>query len=165
MLPDAKILAVLRDPVLRTYSHWKERRRNHAEPLAFSAALDAEDARLGGDEARLKTDPSFYSYAHEQQSYARQSEYATALERWYAVYPAEQILVFASEDYYERPQATLDRVLDFLGVPREPIASGQVRNAAAGSDMDPTVRTRLRERFAPYNAELRALTGQPFPWS
>ena len=27
MLPEVKIIAVLRDPVMRTYSHWKERRR------------------------------------------------------------------------------------------------------------------------------------------
>jgi hypothetical protein len=165
MLPEAKILAVLRDPVLRTYSHWKERRRNNAEPLDFAAAIEAEDARIGDDEARLQADPTFYSYAHEQQSYARQSEYVTALERWYARYPAEQILVFASEDYYQRPQATLDRVLDFLGLPREQIASGEVRNAAAGSDLDPELRSRLSERFAPYNARLATLTGQSFPWS
>ena len=47
--PDATIVAVLRDPVERTYSHWKER-RDHQEDLDFEAALAAEPERTSPPE-------------------------------------------------------------------------------------------------------------------
>ena len=85
-LPKArKIVAVLRDPVHRAHSHWKERRRNGVEPLEFEEALAAEPGRLAGERERLLADPSYYSYAWEQQSYALQSEYAPALRLGRAV--------------------------------------------------------------------------------
>lgn len=65
LVPNVKIIAVLRDPVMRTFSHWKERRRSNREDLDFAAALAAEDARLGDVERRLAADPAAYSYAHE----------------------------------------------------------------------------------------------------
>lgn len=164
LLPDVKLILVLRDPVMRSYSHWKERRREGSEPLDFAEAMEAEDERIGDDADRLRSDPTFYSYAHEQQSYVRQSEYVRALAVWRSFYPAEQFLVLASEDFYRDPHATLDRATDFLGLPRRRFAAGKVRNAAGGRDLDPGIRRRLSEHFAPLNRELEALTGETFDW-
>lgn len=164
LLPDAKIIAMLRDPVMRTYSHWKERRRAAVETLDFEDALSAEDGRIGDVEQRLREDASFRSYAHENFSYARQSEYDTALARWYGHYPADKILVLASEEYYEAPQRVLDEVLSFLGLPCEPIASSDIRNAAPGGDLTDAIKQSLAERFADHNERLEELTGRRFPW-
>jgi hypothetical protein len=133
--------------------------------LDFVDALEAEAERIGDVEKRLRTDPRFRSYAHEHLSYARQSEYVTGLERWYDVYPRAQILILSSENYYRHPQETLDRALDFLGIRRRPVASGEVRNAARGESLDPQVRARLAARFAPFNERLENLTGERFDWS
>lgn len=164
LVPDAKIIAVLRDPVQRTHSHWKERRRNGAEDLDFAAALAVEDSRIGDAEQRLLDDPRAYSYAHEQLSYARQSEYARTLRRWYDHFPRQRILVLSSEEYYADPATALATTHRFLGLPAERPAPGQVRNAAAGAAIDPDVAAQLRDRFAPGHRELEALTGRTFPW-
>lgn len=165
LLPNAKIIAVLRDPVMRAYSHWKERSRAGAEQLSFREALTAEDVRVGDVEQELARNPRAHSYAHENYSYARQSEYATGLARWYAVYPRSQIMIIGSEEYYREPQVALDGIVDFLGLPRQPMASGVTRNAAEGEEINPDIRARLSERFAPHNARLMEMTGRPFPWS
>jgi hypothetical protein len=149
---------------MRTYSHWKERRRGGFEELDFAEALAAEDSRVGDVEERLRREAGFHSYAHEQQSYARQSEYAPALERWVAHYPREQFLIVSSEDYYATPQATLAEAQRFLGLPVRTLASGEVRNAAAGESIAPDVAERLAARFAPHNAALAEMTGQTFAW-
>ena len=167
LAPQARIIAVLRDPVMRTYSHWKERRRSGVEPLDFADALAAEDERIGDTEARLIASPHAYSYAHEQQSYARQSEYAPALRRWFEHFPSDRILVLASEDYYTDPAAVLDRTYAFLGLPGEAAVRrtpGEVRNAAEGDPIAPDVAARLAQRFAPLNAALERLTARTFPW-
>jgi hypothetical protein len=49
VVPDALVVAVLRDPVERAFSHYKER-RNHTEQLTFAEALAAEPERTDGEE-------------------------------------------------------------------------------------------------------------------
>ena len=97
-LPDARILVVLRDPVERAYSHWKERRSNDGDPLGFAEAIDAEEGRLAGEEARILMDPGAVSTAHRHWSYLDQGRYAPMLERWFAAFGRERVLVEVSED-------------------------------------------------------------------
>ncbi len=164
MVPDAKLILLLRDPVMRTYSHWKERRRNNAEPLDFLAALEAEDGRLAGEEERIIAEPGYYSYAHEQQSYATQSRYIVPLRRWVELFGIENVLVIASEDYYSDPGAAVAGVTGFLGIDYAPLTSAEHRNAAAGEAMDPAIQRMLSERFEPDTRELEELIGRKLPW-
>jgi hypothetical protein len=163
-VPHAKIIVLLRDPVVRTHSHWKERRRQSAEPLEFVDALTAEPERLVGERERLVADPSYISYPWEQQSYALQSEYADPLARWIELFGRDRVHVAVSERYYADPAQVLADVDEFLGVPRRQTSTGTVRNAAAGSPLSPELDRQLRERFAEPNQRLQQLTGHTYPW-
>jgi hypothetical protein len=163
-VPTTRLIVILRDPVLRAYSHWKERRREGAEPLAFVDALAAEEDRIAGAAERLARDPRFYSYAHEQQSYARQGEYDVALREWLRWYERDRLLVLSAEDYYADPAGTLDEVRSFLALPSFGFPSGAVRNAAAGDSLDAGVARRLAARFASHNDALQLMTGRTFRW-
>ncbi|MDH2428938.1 sulfotransferase [Sphaerisporangium sp. TRM90804] len=163
-VPNARILLILRDPVERTFSHYRERVRGGAETLSFEEALDAEPQRTRGEEARLVTDPGYYSYAHEHQSYVAQSEYAVGLRRWLDHFPAERFHVVTSEEFYSDQQRVCDSVATFLGLPPAPLpAAGKVWNPAPKAELSPEVRRRLTEHFASHNADLEALLGRSFP--
>ncbi|MEU4542048.1 sulfotransferase domain-containing protein [Nonomuraea dietziae] len=163
-LPDARILLILRDPVERTFSHYRERVRSAAEPLDFEAALEAEKQRTEGEEERLLTDPAYSSYAHEHQSYVAQSEYARCLRRWFELFPLSRFHILTSEEFYKDPQKACDGAAAFLGLPSAPLPSaGRVWNPAPKSDMADQVRARLAEHFAPHNAELERMLGRTFP--
>ncbi|WP_050723344.1 sulfotransferase domain-containing protein [Microbacterium sp. GCS4] len=163
-LPDVKVILILRDPVQRTYSHWKERRRSKAEHLDFEDALAAESDRLAGEEERLIADPRYRSYAHEQQSYLAQSHYARALRRWADLYGMQNILVVPSEEYYADQTAVVAQVAEFLGVDPGGIRAGERRNAASGGSLPPDVADRLRAELAPDIAELEQMVGRRLPW-
>lgn len=164
-MPNAKIVALLRDPVERTHSHWKERRRSNAEPLDFADALEAEEQRLAGEEERIIAEaPHYISYPHEQQSYVAQSRYVHGLRRWADLYGMANILVLTSEDYYADQPATVATVARFLGLEAPDLEIGGHLNAAPGGSMDPGLRRRLQEGFAEDNAELERLIGRPLPW-
>jgi hypothetical protein len=163
-VPDVKLIAILRDPVMRSHSHWKERRRNNAEALPFPDAIAAEGVRLAGEEERLRSDPRYRSYPHEQQSYVAQSRYARSLRPWLERFGRDRLLVLISEEYYENPGATLAQVADFLGVARPRIGVGRHMNAAAGADLDPEIRAELRTLFDPDVRELEDLLGRSLPW-
>jgi len=162
--PDSSIIALLRDPVMRTYSHWKERRRSQAEPLDFLSALDAEEERLAGERERLVADPRYVSYPWEQQSYATQSAYAEPLSRWVDVFGRDRVHVAVSEDYYADAGDVLARLHVFLGLPAVRPTHTPVRNAARGEDLDAAVRRRLAARFAASNHALSTLLGRDLPW-
>jgi hypothetical protein len=163
-VPGARIIVLLRDPVSRTHSHWKERRRQSAEPMDFVDALAAEPGRLAGERERLIADPAYVSYPWEQQSYALQSEYAGPLGRWVELFGPDRVHVAVSEEYYADPARVLGDVDDFLGVPRRSASTGEIRNAAEGSPLPSDLEQELRARFAPANRELEQLTGRTYPW-
>ena len=97
MLPDVQLIAILRDPVERAYSHYQLAHRNGREPLNFEQALSAEPERLAGEEARLLSDPAYRGEAYGVQSYRTRGLYLEQLERWWAVFPPERLLVLRNQ--------------------------------------------------------------------
>ncbi|GAA1851171.1 sulfotransferase domain-containing protein [Myceligenerans crystallogenes] len=166
-VPGARILLVVRDPVERAFSHYRERRREHAEPLAtFEEALAAEETRLAGEEERILAEPGYTSYAHEQQSYRAQGEYAPHLRRWLKYFPPEQVHVLVAEEFYAAPQRACDDVAGFLGLPPAPLpaAASDPWNASPSRSLLPATREALRQHYAPFNQDLSEILRRDLPW-
>ncbi len=165
-LPTTRFVVMLRDPVERTVSHWAEQTRNGVETLALDDALAAESTRVADDAARLADGSLAESHAHEQQSYASQSEYAASYRRWLDAVGPERLAVVFSEDYYADSTTTLRAVTDLIGVPPVPSDSETIhRNAAPRpGTIDPHIDAMLTERFRPDVARLAESTGLEPPW-
>lgn len=163
-LPRAKLIAVLRDPVMRAYSHWKERVREGYETAPFREALALEPQRVGNAREKLLADPRYYSYAHEHQSYLEQSKYGAALARWLDHFPAESLLIVRSEDYYQDPHRELDRAARFLDIEPGRFRIGETKNAAPGSDLDAAARDHLEGLLREDALLLKERTGITWDW-
>lgn len=182
-LPDAKLVAVLRNPVDRAYSDYWWRRSRGLEDLSFEEALDAEPKRaVSGDDAFWGT------------SYVARGRYADQLERVLQHYPAEQVHVLLTDDLEADPEAAYRDVCAFLDV-RTDVTPGllgqrvnqyvafrstavrQVTKALPGplarvagrvnqrrgeryEAMRPATRTRLVELFREPNRRLGSLLGR-----
>lgn len=168
LVPDARIVCLLRNPIDRAFSHYRERVKQGVEPLStFEAALTAEPERLAGEVDRMIDDPSYVSWAHLNFGYADQSRYHTALSRWFDVWPREQVLVLRSEDMYANPQETLRQTRSFLGLTTDiPSPAGDLHhNRLPRADVSPATRRRLWTAIAPDIAQLEELLGDPPRWS
>jgi Sulfotransferase domain len=163
--PDARVIALLRDPVERAWSHYKERRRHGGEELGFEEALEAEPARLAGEEERLRREPAYRSRAHEDHSYVAQGRYLDMLPRWLERYPRERVLILPSEELYTDPQATMDRIFAFLGLPPFALRDVTRHNYVPAGDMRRQARRQLQQLFAEHNRELGRYLGMPLPWA
>ena len=159
LVPGAKLIVLLRDPVRRAYSHYWHERDKRRETLSFEAAIAAEPERLGDDEQRLARGEIRSSRAHQHFGYLARGRYAEQLERWWQVYPRGQTLVLRFEDLARDPMGALGHTLDFLGLPRVERVRLGARNARKYPPMDPTTAERLRAYFAPHEARLQALLG------
>ena len=118
-LPRAKLLAVLRDPLERSFSQYRHEVRAGREELTFEAALAAEPERLAGEAARLARGDERRHAPHETQSYRTRSDYAPQLQRWIDQFGDDALLVLRAEDLFASPARELHRVQDFLGL--EPV--------------------------------------------
>lgn len=163
VVPNALVVAVLRDPVERAWSHWKER-RNHTETLEFGDALAAEDARTSGEEERLRRDHAAVSFAHRHQTYVAQGCYAPMLERWFDAYGRDRVVVWAAEDFYANPQGLCDEITGRLGLPAHRLSSVDPWNAEPSRGMDAEIRAELTERMRPHITAVEDLLGRQMPW-
>lgn len=165
LAPDTKVIALLRDPVDRAFSHWMERSRNGVETLSFADAVAAEAGRLDGEEERMLADPGYTSFAHQHFSYIDQGRYARGLERWMRAFPHEQLLVLRSEDLYEDPASTYSTVLDFLDMPAHTPAAFTAWNNKPKPEFDSGLRAELRSILAPDIADVERLLGRSMDWT
>ena len=164
LVPQAKLIVLLRDPVRRAYSHYWHERDKGREPLSFEDAVDAEVERLGNSHQRLADGSLERSGEHQHFSYLARGRYAEQLDRWFAVVPRSQFLVLRFEDLARDPLGILNVTLDFLGLPRTESVSLEARNTRKYPPMADATAARLREYFEPHNQRLEALLGRSMHW-
>ncbi len=162
--PGVRLVVLLRDPIERAYSHYKERVRHDGEWLSFDDALDAEAGRLRGEAERIVRQPGYCSVAHENHSYVAQGRYLDMLTRWFGRFPREQFHVVASEEFYENPDRVVNDVWSFLGLPPGTLRSQTRHNYHPAPDLSPVTRRRLEQAFAEHNRELEHVLGRHLPW-
>ena len=165
MVPEARVIALLRDPAERAFSHYNERRSNGTEPLDFEDAVEAEGERCAGEEERILADPTYVSFAHRHQSYLGQSRYALPVRRWLDAFPNGRVLVLPAEELYRDPQGTYDRICGHLGLPEHTLRDPRVHNAVPSAALDPSTRARVRAALADDVGDLERLLGRPMGWS
>jgi hypothetical protein len=166
LLPEVKLVAVLRNPVERAFSHYQHEVRDGRETLTFPEAVEQEAARLAGEEERLAREPGYYSYNHHRYSYTRRGLYLEQLRRWEARYGRERLLVLQSEALFRDPAAAVDRVQAFLGL--RPHRSGSYKAFYQGNydrEIPADLRRRLAAYFEPHNRELYRWLGEEFDWA
>lgn len=166
LLPNAKLMVVLRNPVDRAYSQYQMSRWEKLETCeSFEEAIAWEDERLRPELERIQRDPRYNSLGFGVWSYLARSRYAEHLERWLDLFPREQFLFLRAEDMFADPYAALERIDDFLGVPaHRPEQLSHLLDGGKYAPMSEETRERLTAYFRPHNDRLRSLTGIDFGW-
>lgn len=107
-VPEARLIAVLRDPVDRAYSNWMHLRSDGLEPEPdFLAALAAEPARAAAGWA-----PFWH--------YRGLGMYGAQLAQLLELFPRDQVHVLRYRELVDTPAEALAAVCDFLGVSAPP---------------------------------------------
>lgn len=152
LLPQVKLIVLLRDPVERALSQYFHSRRLGLEPLELEAALAAETERLAGAE-ELLAQPDGRLRSHQEHSYLSRSRYEQQLPRWSALFPQEQLLVLRSEQLFAHPEEEWARVQAFLGLDALPLPPTALSRANAGAGetngVSQHIRHLLREALEP----------------
>jgi hypothetical protein len=164
VVPDAKLIALLRNPVDRAHSHYFHEVRLGFESLSFEEAIRQEERRLEGETAKVLADENYYSFNRHHYSYVAKGIYHEQLERWLSHFPRQQLLVIKSEDFYTDTSRILREVTAFLELAGWTPSPYRGHKAFAYPPMLASTRRSLAERFRPHNERLYELLGSDFGW-
>jgi hypothetical protein len=113
--PAMRWIVLLREPAERALSHYRMERARGWERWPLWPALLLERWRLRRDHDPLATDAH-----HRRHSYRARGDYAQQLDRLYAQFPSQQVLLLRSEQLRAQPAACVAQVCAFLGVDPPP---------------------------------------------
>jgi len=116
--PKTKIIAILRDPVERSLSHYRMLARrgqtNLSFPATVSALLTADHSILSNKSMANSTLNTTHSEQFEVPYILAWSEYARMLKPYIDTFTEENVLILRTEDLKEKPYATYKAILKFL---------------------------------------------------
>jgi len=118
-IPNAKLIAVLRDPVDRAYSAYRHLVRDGRESLSFEGGLAAEPGRTAAN-----WHPIFH--------YKQRGFYYAQLRRFFELFSREQIAVYTYDEFKADPRALLKSMFAFLGINPDFRPDTSVRHNVSG---------------------------------
>jgi hypothetical protein len=118
-VPDAKLIAVLRNPTERAFSHLVHAKRIYAEHGQVGAigaeGMSVDDAFAAAVDTALRDGP-FDETTSDPEVWVQSGFYHLHLMRFLSYFPAEQLKVFLFEDLTERPRELMREIYGFLGI-------------------------------------------------
>jgi hypothetical protein len=168
LLPDVKLIVLLRNPVDRALSHYQQERRRGEEELFFEEALACELRLREVLREPPRSEPPRnrrLGPTERPRSYLARGLYAEQLERWLDVFDRDQVHVTLSERLFADPAQEVCAIQRFIGL--TPVAPEDLRprNKGTYEPMPSDLRTRLQGFFAAYVDRLtNVLGGAPGWW-
>ena len=194
LLPSAKLIVILRNPVERAYSEF-----HYTVALGLELTENFEDVikselkriEIGNKKPELKIENT--NYNHFAFSHLRDGLYVQHLERWLKFFPNEQLLVLHTKDLSTNFDNTLAKTFEFLNLPKYQIENrieknkidkirplaGHEQNVYKNIDsktrtlfnvqnypeMKPETKKFLQDFFRPHNEKLFKMIGKRFDWN
>ena len=143
LVPNIKIIALLRNPTERAISHYFHSIKKGWRQDEILNAMKVEDI-----------------------IFKQRGLYKRQLERYYKLFPSENILVIGSEIFFENPVEMLKEVYSFLGVDPD-IEISDLSPKQVGFNREPVdtaVHEYLDDYYKTFNQELFDFIGRDFEW-
>ncbi len=116
MLPNVKMLCLLRNPTESVISRYFMKLWAHYESMPILEAMQADkDYAFSKRKQRLR-DRILGRDRRYQFTYLEVGKYMRNLERYWRLFDRDQLLILCSEKFFADPQATLRRVFEFLEI-------------------------------------------------
>ena len=152
LIPQAKFIVVLRNPVDRAFSAYQHMLREGVVQESFAAHIE----RRLSEQQKIE----FTGW-----DVLKKGRYAEGLERWFTNFSRSQFHIIDFRELVSEPSETVAGIINFLGLPQVPIDTVKKFNDGRYADsMDPDLNARLREYFEPHNRRLESLLGFSMGW-
>tara|TARA_Y100000996_G_scaffold415563_1_gene411186 strand:- start:2690 stop:3535 length:846 start_codon:yes stop_codon:yes gene_type:complete len=164
LLPSVKIIAVLRNPVDRTYSHYHLTCREKGLTKSFEEIIEEDIRKINDYDNNLKNSREYFE-DFVQNSHIARGFYLEQLEHWLKVFDKKNLLIISSEDLAKNTQETLNSIFDFLDLEHQTIPNLQKTNVGKYPKMKDETRKSLENYFSTHNENLFKKIEKYFNWN
>jgi hypothetical protein len=162
VLPNTRIIVLLRDPVSRAFSHYQHRKTRHLESRSFEECVQAE---IRANEFPAEFGVALRPTAAPMLGYVARGYYALQLELLLKLFPRVKVLMLDSASLFKDTSATCERVFSFMGLESFDVQPTKIYNRGYYQEkIDPAAAEMLREHYRAYDVLLAELTGETFSW-
>jgi hypothetical protein len=160
IMPEAKILYIIRNPIERGWSAVKTGIRHQIRKRRISRAEKKRQLREPFSPDKLER--AFQRITHRQ-GYLLRSDYVRTIENWKRCFPEEQFFLGFFDDIVRDPKGLLSSVFAFLGVDSSEqhitLAAFQKINPSPSEDIPAVLERVLAEQHYPQIKTLSEMVG------
>lgn len=165
LVPEARLIVSLRNPVERAWSHYQHMRRHPIpEKLGFAAAIE-QDLAWRHQGLRLTADNHGRLAGRlVKRGYVHRGYYAEQLEHWLRHFPREQFLIMNFDTWKTEPSESIGRITRFVGLPDHAFRDHRANVGRYTEPMPDDCRDFLVDHYRPHNRRLFELLGENWGW-
>jgi len=163
-LPNIKLIALLRNPVERAYSHYNYIQQVSKETLSFDDAINKEINALDGNTKKTADETEHSQQIYPHRNYIARGRYIEQIPRLYKFFSDENILILKSEDFFTDTPTIFQKTLKFLDLPAWELNNYTIFKKGKYSEINPETRNKLEQYYHPYNQELYEFLNRDFGW-
>ena len=165
IIPNVKIIVVLRNPIDRAYSHYHDLGvRLGKEKRTFDDAIQSE-LKILEEKNYVVTDYDG-DFTDRLYQYVTRGIYLDHLKIWMETFHKKQFLILKTEDLENNPTEILSDVFEFLSLPSyDKVNFEKKHNVSKYEPMSDSSRRILKEFFKPYNKNLYEFLKRDFEWN
>jgi len=162
MLPNIKLICILRNPIDRAYSEYQDLAMINNNFPSFEEMIDDEIEVIGYDEIEITEDN--FGIFNQKKSYLIKGIYVDQLKIWNNLFSKEQIITVSTEDLKLDIKITLKSIFEFLNLSDYEIKKTQSQKQKKYVPMNPKTRKKLIEFYKPHNKRLFKFIEKRFEW-
>lgn len=165
VLPDVKIIMLLRNPADRVFSHYGHNLMMKREWLSLEDALKYEDIRTGKDYIDIYKCKKDAIKNYSNYNYKARGIYYEQIVWFLQYFDKSNLLVLQSEAFFNNPLQSVNETLRFMGLTELTSLHAEPQNQQQVKvEKNETLRNELIEYYKPYNEKLFALIEKRFDW-
>jgi hypothetical protein len=161
ILPDAKIILLLRNPITRAFSNYNMALKFGFESLPFYDALMLEEERINWFE--VSSFNKGHNFVYQRLAYKKRGEYAFYLPDWIDTF-GDNLHVEFTENLDNFPEETYARILTFLKLEKQNVAFEKYNKGAYKNKIDQQSFNYLSNHYKKWNTDLAILLKKELPW-
>lgn len=166
LVPQARLIVSLRNPVDRAWSHYQHMRRHPIPERNDFAQAIQNDLAWRRQGLQLTADSPRHLFSKlVKRSYVQRGYYVEQLEHWLRFFPRRQFLILDFEQWKRDPPAAARRISRFVGLPGHPFQARKFNAGGYREAMPADCRALLEAHYRPFNRRLFKLLGEDWGWS
>ncbi|WP_251941485.1 sulfotransferase domain-containing protein [Salinibacter ruber] len=162
IVPNVKIIILLRNPVKRAISHyWYEKKSLKNEHLPLMEALKKEEERLARGRKKKEFENRYKSFEYKHFSYKHRGLYQEQIKRYKKYFSSSQLMFIKSERMFS-DNNYIQKIFGFLDLPRTYTSKKVVYKNSNNYPNVKKAERYLKSYFQDKNTELKKIVG--FDW-